>query len=133
MPLRSLVNPKIDLQSLIKPNCELVKSQNKHCLRLRQHLRDSKSETARDYANLDILLITFEGVLGSFLPLAPQRQEEKTDTLVMRPGVTNALEMLIRNFKVVLITSEQSSVHIKTIVKVLNKMKVPYDALYRHV
>ena len=78
-------------------------------------------------------MITFEGVLGTFLPHVPCSSKIKTDTLILRPGVKEALTDLLRNFKVVVITGDQGSIHQKAMMKALDKQKAPYDAFYRTV
>ena len=63
-------------------------------------------EGYREYKTLDLVVITFEGVLGSFLPLVPSSSEIKCDTLIMRPGFAVALKELLLNYKVVVITGD---------------------------
>ena len=53
---------------------------------------------------LDILLITFEGVLGAFLTHGPD--DDKTDLLILRPGIVEAMTSLLKSFKVVVITGD---------------------------
>ena len=92
---------------------------------------DENDRSSRAYNMLDILLVTFEGVLGAFLPLKPQKQEEKTDMLVLRPGIVEAMTSLLKSFKVVIVTRDRSTIHHNVIMKALDKSKVPYDAFYR--
>ena len=69
-------------------------------------MQEEGGEGHRDYKTLDLVVITFEGVLGSFLPLAPSSSEVKSDTLILRPGVAAALKELLLNFKVIIITGD---------------------------
>ena len=55
-------------------------------------------------------MITFEGVLGAFMPPLPA-DYQVMDPLLLRPGIAQALTDLLANFKVVIITGDQSSQH----------------------
>ena len=101
------------MASLTGPNCKQLKQANKACLTERLRLKETeksgeeeKSHQQRAYKTLDIVVITFEGVLGSYLPLVPQSSEVKSDTLILRPGVAEAMTELLENFKVVVITGD---------------------------
>ena len=72
---------------------------------IRKKLDDIHGYVSRPYKDLDIIIITFEGVLGSFLPTLPF-EEQQTDSLILRPGISQALEELHTNFKVVILTSD---------------------------
>ena len=65
---------------------------------------------SRPFKNLDIIVITFEGVLGAFMPPLPA-DYQVMDPLLLRPGIAQALTDLLNNFKVVIITGDQSSLH----------------------
>lgn len=53
------------------------------------------------------------------------------DTLVLRPGIKEALLELLKNFKVVIITGDSSTLRQKALLKKLNQEGVPYDAVYQ--
>ena len=110
-----------------------MKGANKACIQIRKTLSETNDESFRPFNNLDVLLITFEGVLGAFLPILPSKYDDKEDTLVLRPKIKEALSQLVINFKVVIITADQSSIHLRAMIKALNKEKVPFDAFYRTI
>ena len=85
------------------------------------------------YENIDLLIISFEGVLGAFLPIAAQDRGEKNSTnkLCIRPGLAAAMTEMSRNFKIAIVSKEESPVRRRLILKALNKNEVPFDAFYR--
>lgn len=113
--LKIKVAPRIDLSMMVEPNCEQLSAANRPCLkyRLMQRSPDANKPTS-------VLVVTFEGVLGSFLPsaLSPHLKQhlavskkKKRDAMILRPGVARALTDLLGNFKVVVITANQSELH----------------------
>jgi len=135
--LKTIVNPRVNFSTLVEPNCAMLEGANKTCLRLRQTMEDTMGDNFRMYNRLDIIVISFEGVLGAFSQAVPQKplqpDQVATDTLLFRPGIATALEELLKNFKVVILTSDQSSLHQNAIIKALNKSQVPFDAIYKTV
>ena len=85
------------------------------------------------YSNLDVLIVSFEGVLGAFKTPIPELDQESTDTLILRPGLAQALNDLLPYFKIVILTIDRSSLHQKAILSALDKNEVPYDAVYRTI
>ena len=85
------------------------------------------------YSNLDVLIVSFEGVLGAFKTPIPELDQESTDTLILRPGLAQALNDLLPYFKIVILTNDRSSLHQKAILSALDKNEVPYDAVYRTI
>ena len=90
---------------------------------------------------LDMLVITFDGVLGTFfahetvqgmLTKAKMKRnsEEKMDVLFLRPGVAKALESLLPHLRICILVSERSQIKQKCIMKTLRKQNIPYDCMY---
>ena len=69
--LKAIVNPRADFKSMSKANCQLLSGQNKVCNAMREALVSDPPEDYREYASLDLVVITFEGVLGTFIPVTP--------------------------------------------------------------
>lgn len=127
--LKTVINPRISFTSLVKPNCENRMYANKTCIA--QRLQICELGRPVEYANLDVLIIAFEGVLGSFVPSTLQAADCDTDTLLLRPGLSEALSQLLPYFKIVILFADQSSLHLNAAISALNRSKVPFDAIYK--
>ena len=61
-----------------------------------------------------MLIIAFDGVLGAFLPPLPTQnsaEEESaslTETLILRPGITDAMIELLSYYKIAIVIGDTS-------------------------
>ena len=135
----SLILPKVDLSSVTVPDCALIDTTNRPCQQMRAKVEEEKDWLTPD--RLDMIVITFDGVLGTFLshetlqgalsqPLLKPEGAPKTDTLFLRPGLSKALCDLLPHFKIGILVTERSTLRHKCIIKTLRRHNVPYDAMY---
>ena len=65
------VNPVLDFfASLTRPNCEQMHGPNKTCKKIRIKQQIDEEYLVDD--SLEVLVVTFEGVIGAFMPTTPQ-------------------------------------------------------------
>ena len=98
-------------QTVIESNeIELKQKQNENLEIARKRRLDLEN-------TLDLLIVAFDGVIGSFIPVVGRKIGK--EEILIRPGCKEALEELIMNYRVVILLSSPSKRKRKGALKVL--------------